>query len=62
MKKIYFTVTNDLTYDQRMIRICTSLANVGYDVWLVGSKRPNSKPLNKQAFQQKRLNCFFERG
>ena len=62
MKKIYFTVTNDLTYDQRMIRICTSLANVGYDVWLVGRKRPNSKPLNKQAFQQKRLNCFFERG
>lgn len=62
MKKIYFTVTNDLTYDQRMIRICTSLAKVGYDVWLIGRKRPNSKPFIKQAFQQKRLNCFFERG
>jgi glycosyltransferase involved in cell wall biosynthesis len=62
MKKIYFTVTNDLTYDQRMIRICTSLSNVGYDVWLIGRNRPNSEPLNKQVFQQKRLNCFFERG
>ncbi len=62
MKKIYFTVTNDLTYDQRMIRICTSLANVGYNVWLIGRQRPNSKPLRQQAFQQKRLNCFFERG
>jgi glycosyltransferase involved in cell wall biosynthesis len=62
MKKIYFTVTNDLTYDQRMIRICTSLSTIGYDVWLIGRQRPNSKPLNKQVFQQKRLNCFFERG
>jgi len=62
MKKIYFTVTNDLTYDQRMIRICTSLANTGYEVWLIGRKRPNSKPFIKQAFHQKRLNCFFERG
>lgn len=26
MKKIYFTVTNDLVYDQRMNRICSSLA------------------------------------
>jgi glycosyltransferase involved in cell wall biosynthesis len=62
MKKIYFTVTNDLTYDQRMIRICTSLKHAGYEVWLIGRKRPNSKPFIQQVFQQKRLNCFFERG
>lgn len=62
MTKIYFTVTNDLTYDQRMIRICTSLSKLGYDIWLIGRQRPNSQPLNKQVFQQKRLNCFFERG
>lgn len=62
MKKIYCTVTNDLTYDQRMIRICTSLANAGYNVWLIGRQRPNSSPLHPQAFQQKRLKCFFERG
>lgn len=24
-KRLVFTVTNDLVYDQRMIRICTSL-------------------------------------
>jgi glycosyltransferase involved in cell wall biosynthesis len=35
-RRIFCTVTNDLNYDQRMIRICTSLAGVGYDVTLVG--------------------------
>lgn len=29
-------MTNDLNYDQRMIRICTSLAGAGYNVTLVG--------------------------
>ena len=61
-KKIICTVTNDLTYDQRMIRICTSLSEAGYDVCLVGRKRPHSKPLSKRKFQQKRLTCFFEQG
>lgn len=62
MKQIIFTVTNDLTYDQRMIRISTSLANHGYKVLLVGRLRENSKPLNEQPFQQKRLSCFFDKG
>ncbi|BDS11257.1 glycosyltransferase [Aureispira anguillae] len=62
MKKIYLTVTNDLTYDQRMIRIGTSLATAGYEVWLIGRHRSNSKALKQQAFQQKRLSCFFNKG
>src|SRR5689334_7254172 len=59
---IYFTVTTDLTYDQRMIRICTSLSNAGYTVILVGRKMKNSIPLSQQPFKQKRLFCFFEKG
>lgn len=62
MKKIVFTVTNDLSYDQRMIRICTSLAKAGYEVTLVGRKRKQSIPLDKRAFRQKRLNCWFGKG
>jgi len=62
MKKIFFTVTNDLTYDQRMIRICTSIANAGYEVCLVGRQRANSKEIIPQAFDQKRLRCFFDKG
>jgi len=51
-----------LNYDQRMIRICTSLANEGYDVTLVGRKKRNSLPLENKSFKQKRLYCFFEKG
>lgn len=62
MKRIYFTVTNDLTYDQRMHRICQSLAANGYAVTLVGRKLPSSLPLTEKAFTQKRLRCWFTRG
>jgi glycosyltransferase involved in cell wall biosynthesis len=61
-KKLVFTVTNDLNYDQRMIRICSSLQNSGYDVLLVGTKLTKSLPLYSHDFRQKRLLCFFERG
>ncbi len=62
MASICFTVTTDLSYDQRMIRICTSLANAGFEVELVGRKKRNSIALLQQPFQQKRLSCFFEKG
>lgn len=61
-KKLIFAVTNDLNYDQRMIRICTSLQNGSYDVLLVGRKLKTSLPLSQQNFQQKRLFCFFTKG
>lgn len=61
MQRIIFTVTNDLNYDQRMQRICSSLAKAGYDVVLVGRKMKNSIPLQQQSFTQKRLNCIFQR-
>jgi glycosyltransferase involved in cell wall biosynthesis len=59
---IYFTVTNDLSYDQRMIRICNSLANAGYKVNLIGRILNNSIPLIKESFHQKRIYCFFNKG
>ena len=62
MKRFFFSVTNDLAYDQRMIRICTSLAEEGYAVTLVGRKLTNSKPLQSQPFRQKRIRCFFKKG
>jgi len=59
---LVFTVTNNLTYDQRMQRICGTLAANGYKVLLVGRNTPNSPPLNPYAFDQKRLPCLFNKG
>lgn len=62
MKHIYFTVTNDLSYDQRMHRICHSLASNGFKVTLVGRKLKTSIPLQAKSFDQRRLTCFFNKG
>jgi glycosyltransferase involved in cell wall biosynthesis len=62
LKRIIFTVTNDLTYDQRMQRICGSLAAGEFQALLVGRKLKNSAPLIEQSFQQKRIYCFFTKG
>lgn len=45
-----------------MIRICTSLANAGFEVVLVGRQRSFSKPFQQQPFGQKRLRCWFNQG
>jgi glycosyltransferase involved in cell wall biosynthesis len=60
--QIICTVTNDLNFDQRMIRICTSLSSAGYRVLLVGRNYRNSPRLQQQPFLQKRLRCFFRTG
>lgn len=62
MSHIIFTVTNDLCFDQRMIRICSSLQESGYRVTLVGRKRRHSPPLQRQPFRQIRLLSLWDRG
>ncbi len=62
MKRIYFTVTNDLIYDQRMHRICTTLAENGYDITLVGRELPSSLPLTEKKYTQQRLHCYWQKG
>ncbi len=61
-KHIICTVTTDLTYDQRMIRICTSLTEAGFKVTLVGRKLKSSVELQTKSFQQKRISVHFEKG
>ena len=62
MKRIILTVSNDISYDQRMHRICESLANNGFSVLLVGRKRKHSIPLQTDSFSKKRLRCLFNSG
>ncbi len=59
---ILCTVTNDLTYDRRMDRICRALVAGGYRVTLVGRMLPGSAPFDPHAFAGKRIRCWFHRG
>lgn len=60
--RIAITVTNDLSYDQRMIRICRSLTAAGHEVCIVGRRMSDSISLRTQDYRQVRLNCFFSKG
>ncbi len=62
MKEIFFCVTTNLNYDQRMRRICTSLAGAGYPVRLIGRLTRGSPPLEKAPYRQVRLPCWFKKG
>jgi len=61
-RHIVLTITNDPNYDQRMIRICTSLHEAGYKVTLIGRERPISKPLIPRAFRQIRIRQRIDKG
>jgi glycosyltransferase involved in cell wall biosynthesis len=60
--KIIFTVTNDLTYDRRMLRICQSLATKGYQVTLVGRQLKTSQVFHNQYFTHHRFSLIFNKG
>ncbi|MDQ2794825.1 MAG: glycosyltransferase [Bacteroidota bacterium] len=60
--RLVFAVTTDLCFDQRMQRICGSLAAAGYRVQLVGWKRPASPALTAQPYEQHRLRGWFQQG
>jgi glycosyltransferase involved in cell wall biosynthesis len=61
MKKVIVTVTNDLTVDNRMHKVCETLMLNGYDVTLLGRKLPNSAPI-KRPYKIKRLKLIFNKG
>ncbi len=61
-KRVFCTVTNDLNYDQRMIRICTSLTAAGYSVTLIGRRKRGSLPLAGRPYRQHRLRMWAQRG
>jgi len=60
--KIICTVTTDLSYDQRMARICSSLSSFGYEVELVGREKQDSATLKNKPYKQTRIKCHFEKG
>lgn len=53
-------MTTNLSYDQRMIRICTSLTSAGYEIHLIGRKR--SRHSSELPYQEHKIGCLFQKG
>ena len=61
-KRVILPVINDLTIDQRMHKICTTLYELGFEVLLVGAKRKTSVPLLPRIYETDRFSLIFEKG
>ena len=61
-KKAVLSVTNDLTSEQRVHKVCLFLQKLGFDVMLVGRLRRKSLPLENRPYKTKRIFLFFEKG
>lgn len=59
-KRAILSVTNDLSSDQRVHKISTSLMGMGYDVHVVGRYRPWSEPLDRN-YQTYRFKLLFSK-
>ena len=60
MKRVLVSVTNDLSTDQRVAKVCTTLHSAGYDILLIGRKLKNSLPLQRN-YKTKRINLLFNK-
>ncbi|MCB9195061.1 MAG: glycosyltransferase [Flavobacteriales bacterium] len=60
-KKIYISVINDLSSDQRAHKVCTSLHEQGYEVHLVGRLLKDSVPINRP-YATHRMKLVFTKG
>ena len=60
-KKIIISVTNDLSTDQRVKKVCGTLNAMNYDILLIGRKRHRSLKL-KRPYQTKRMRLVFNKG
>lgn len=61
-KIITVSVISELTTDQRVIRICTTLHQMGFEVGVIARQFSDSLPLDSYPFKAERLHCYFKKG
>lgn len=61
LKHIIISVTNDLTTDQRIEKVCDTLVNNGYQITLIGRKLPESISITR-AYKTHRMSLLFRKG
>ena len=61
MKRIIVSVTNDLSTDQRVQKVCNTLVNNNFEIYLIGRRLSNSLDLNLP-YQTFRFNLVFNKG
>ena len=60
-KKVILSVTNDLSFDQRVDKMCTTLHNMGFEVKLIGRLLPESPAIDR-IYETKRIKLVVTRG
>jgi len=60
LQRIIVSVTNDLTTDQRVHKVCTTLVEMNYEVTLIGRKLPNSLYIDR-TYKTIRMKLIFNK-
>ena len=60
-KRIVVTVISDLVTDQRVHKVCQSLHDNGYEIFLIGAKKRGSLPLQDRSYPTSRIKLLFQK-
>jgi glycosyltransferase involved in cell wall biosynthesis len=61
MKKLVITITNNISFDQRMLKIADHYSK-NFDVTIIGSNTRKPPKLQSRKFKQHRIKTFFKKG
>ena len=61
MQRVVVSVTNDLVTDQRVHKVCNTLIEMGFGIYLIGRKLSNSLPIERN-YKTFRMKLLFNNG
>ena len=62
IKKVAFSVTNCICYDQRVLKIAETVSELGCDITIIGRRRGSCCDIDIVKFSTKRFRMLFKRG